>query len=45
MEITPGWILTFSGAAGTLICLALLIYSGKLFRRQRKKLLYEIEEE
>lgn len=45
MGITAGWILTVSGAVGTLLCLVFLIFSGKLFRSQRKKLLNEIEEE
>ena len=45
VELTAGWILTIISALGIIGCLAALIATIKIFPRQRRELLEEIEEE
>jgi hypothetical protein len=45
VELTAGWILTIISALGIIGCLAALITTIKIFPRQRRELLEEIEEE
>lgn len=45
MGITAGWIITVVSVVGIIGCIAALIASRKVFDRQRKKLLDEIETE
>ena len=45
MGIRAGWIITVVSAVGIIGCIAALAASRKVFDRQRKKLLDEIETE
>ena len=45
MEITTGLLITIFGGAGVLVFLALFIASKSRFKKQRKRLLAQIEEE
>jgi len=42
--LTAGWILTGIGCLGAIGCFAALIVTVKIFPRQRRQLLEEIEE-
>lgn len=45
MEITAGWIMTGVSVLGIIGCLIGLLISGSIFKKQRERLLYEIEKE
>lgn len=42
MELTVGWILTGISVAGFAGCLAALLLTRRIFRKQRERLLEEI---
>ncbi len=44
MVITKGLIMLAGGGAGAVICLILLIATGPIFRKQRKKLLERLQD-
>lgn len=45
MEITTGFIFVIIGAVGMTGCIIALAVSGKVFKKQREKLLRQIESE
>lgn len=45
MEFTAGWLITAIAAVGIICCVIGLFISGKVFKKQRKKLLQKIERE
>lgn len=45
IEITTGLLLVIVSGIGIVVCLVALLVTGPMFRKQRKELLTQIEEE